>query len=180
MISRLPAVVGAFAIGAALLLSACSSGSTHSTPPPSPKPTKTAAKGGFAAGPNPCRLVTPTDILATLKERMVATSRSSSTCAYQNATKTDTVSVSTASMTPTEAKAAVISSGNTVKGTTVQHLTGLGDTAIAYLNVSKGLSVGTCLFANKGVFVFLHVDRPHPAHLLQDTITLSRTAASRT
>jgi hypothetical protein len=116
--------------------------------------------------------------VATLKERMVTTSRSRSTCTYQNATAKDTLTITTAKMSPTGAEQAVLGTGRTVK-VRVQHLHGVGDTAIAYLNVVKGLSVGTCLFAKNGTFVFLHIDRSHPAQLLRETVALSRTAARR-
>jgi hypothetical protein len=116
--------------------------------------------------------------VATLKERMVTTSRSRSTCTYQNAAATDTLTITTAKMTRTGAEHAVLGTGRTVK-VKVKHLHGVGDTAIAYLNIAKGLSVGTCLFAKNGTFVFLHIDRTHPAQLLQETVALSRAAASR-
>jgi hypothetical protein len=170
--------MGAVVVGAALLLSACSPGSTHSSTHPSPKPTQSAKLGSYAAGPNPCALVTSHDIVTTLKERMVTTSRSRSTCTYQNAAATDTLTITTAKMTRTGAEQAVLGTSRTVK-VKVQHLRGLGNTAIAYLNVAKGLSVATCLFAKNGTFVFLHINRSHPAHLLQDAVALSRTAASR-
>jgi hypothetical protein len=170
--------MGAVVVGAALLLSACTSSSTHGSTQPSPKPTKSVKLGGFVAGPDPCRLLTSQDIVATLKEPMVTTSRSRSTCTYQNAAATETLTITTAKMTRTGAEQAVLGTGRTVK-VKVQHLRGLGNTAIAYLNVAKGLSVATCLFAKNGTFVFLHVNRPHPAHLLQDAVALSRTAASR-
>ena len=170
--------IGALVVGVALLLSACSSGSTHSSTPPSPKPTKSANERGFAAGPDPCRLVTSHDIVVTLKERMVTTTRSRSTCTYQNATATNTLQVTTAKMTRTGARQAVLGVGHTAN-VKVQHLHGVGDTAIAFISVAKGVSVASCLFAKNGTFVFLHVDGPHPAHLLQDAVALSRTAASR-
>jgi hypothetical protein len=116
--------------------------------------------------------------VATLKERMVTTSRTRSTCTYKNAAAKDTVTITTAKMTPTGAQQAVLGTSRTVK-VKVQHLHGVGNTAIAYLNVAKGLSVGTCLFAKNGTFVFLHIDRSHPAQLLQETVALSKTAAGR-
>jgi len=108
---------------------------------------------------------------------MVTTSRSRSTCTYQNAAATDTLQITTAKMSRVGAKQAVLGIGRTAKAR-VQQLHGVGDTAIAYLKVTKGLSVATCLFAKNGTFVFLHIDRSHPAQLLQETVALSRTAAS--
>jgi hypothetical protein len=109
---------------------------------------------------------------------MVTTSRSRGTCTYQNAAATATVSISTAKMTQTAAEQAVLGNGRTVK-VKVRHLKGVGDTAIAYLTVTKNLSIASCLFAKNGAFVFVHVNGLHPAHLLLDAVALSRTAARR-
>jgi len=108
---------------------------------------------------------------------MVTTSRSRSTCTYQNAAATDTLQITTAKMSRAGAEQAVLSTGRTAKAR-IQHLHGMGDTAIAYLNITKGLSVASCLFAKNGTFVFLHIDRSHPAQLLQEAVALSRAAES--
>jgi hypothetical protein len=176
VILRIPTVVVTFMMGAALLASACTSSSAHTSPTPS----KSAAKSGFfQAGPDPCRLVTPQDILTALKERMVKASGSRSTCRYVNAPKTDDVSITTAKMTPRGAEQAVASTASTVK-VKVRHLRGLGDIAIAYLTTTKTRSAATCLFAKNGTFVFLVVGSPHARLLTQEAVALAEKAASRT
>jgi hypothetical protein len=178
VILRLPTVVGAFVVGAALLVSACTSSSTHNSTHNSPTPSSSATRSGFQAGPDPCRLVTPREIFTVLKERMVQASRSRSTCSYMNATTTDSVSISTANTTRVGAELAVTGTAHTVK-VKVRHLRGLGDAAIAYLTTAKPRSIATCLFAKNGTIVFLNVGGPHPTPLMPGAIALAKTAASR-
>ena len=177
MISRVPAVIVTFAMGAVLIVSGCSS-STTSTHAPSPSASKSTAKPGFQAGPNPCGLVTPPDILAALNEHMAKVSGSSSTCAYANSSATDHVSVTTAKTSRTGAEQMVSGTARTVK-VKVQRLSGLGDTAVAYLTTTKTLSIATCLAAKNGIFIFINVSSPHASHIVQAAIALAKKAASR-
>jgi hypothetical protein len=62
----------------------------------------------------------------------------------------------------------------------VQHLRGVGDTAVAYLTTTKTRSVATCPLARNGTFVFLLVGSPNAGHLMQEAIALAQKAASRT
>jgi len=95
-----------------------------------------------------------------------------------NTQTTDTVSITTARMTtPTGAEQAVASTARTVK-VKVQHLRGVGDTAVAYLTTTNTRSVATCLFAKNGTFVFLLVGSPNAEHLMQQAIALAHQAAS--
>jgi hypothetical protein len=154
-------------VGIALLMSACSSSSTH-----------TGTKSGFQSGPDPCRLVTTQLIFVTLNERMAQTTRSKSSCSYMNRSRTKYVSISTAKSNRAGAEAAVTGTAETVKGR-VLHLGGIGDRAIAYLTTTKKLSIGTCLFAKNGTLVFLYAGRPKANHLLSGVIALCKTAASQ-
>ena len=177
---KIRTVIVTFAIGIALLVSACTSSSTHSGTHASPTPHNSATKSGFQAGPDPCRLVTPHDIFTALNQHMTKVSGSRSACSYLNTLTTDTVSITTAKMTTlTGAEQAVASSARTVK-VKVQHLRGVGDTAVAYLTTTKTRSVATCLFAKNGTFVFLLVGSLNAGHLMQEAIALAHNAASRT
>jgi hypothetical protein len=122
--------------------------------------------------------VTSQDVLKVTKQRMVKTSGSKASCTYMNASTKDSVSISTATMTTAGAKAAVVSGAHTAN-VKVQHLHGVGDAAVSYLNVSKALSVATCLSAKNGSFVFLHIDSPHSANLAREAIALCKTAVNR-
>ena len=178
--SRIPAAILTFVIGSVLTVSACSSSTTTSTHTPSPSPSKSTPKhGGFQAGPDPCRLVTPPDILSTLNEHMAKVSGSASTCSYANASTTDRVSVTTAKTTVSGAEQMVSGTARTVK-VKIQHVSGLGNTAVAYLTTTKTLSIATCLAAKNGIFIFINVSSPHASHILQAAIALAKKAASRT
>jgi hypothetical protein len=176
VILKIPTVVVTFMMGAALLVSACTSGSAHTSPTPSNSATK---PGSFEAGPDPCRLVTPQDIFRALKERMAKASRSRSTCSYVNESTTDSVSITTAKMSRRGGELAVASAAHTAKAK-VRHLRGLGGAAISYLTVTTTRSAATCLFAKNGTFVFLVVGSPHKRLLMQEAIALARKVASRT
>ncbi len=159
-------------------MSACTSSSKHSAARASPTPHNSATKSGFQAGPDPCRLVNPHDIFTALNQHMAKSGGSRSTCSYMNAQTTDTVSITTAKMTtPAGAEQAVAGTAHTVK-VKVQHLRGVGDTAVAYLTTTKTRSVATCLFAKNGTFVFLLVGSPNAGHLMQEAIALAHKAAS--
>jgi hypothetical protein len=159
-------------------MSACTSSSKHTAGHASPRPHNSATESGFQAGPDPCRLVTPHDIFTALNQNMTKSAGSRSTCSYLNAQTTDTVSITTANMTtPTGAEQAVASTTRTVK-VKVQHLRGVGDTAVAYLTTTKTRSVATCLIAKNGTFVFLLVSSPNAGHLMQEAIALAHDAAS--
>jgi hypothetical protein len=159
-------------------MSACTSSSKHSAAHTSPGPHNSATTSGFQAGPDPCRLVNPHDIFTALNQHMTKSGGSRSTCSYMNAQTTDTVSITTAKMTtPTGAEQAVASTARTVK-VKVQHLRGVGDTAVAYLTTTTTRSVATCLFAKNGTFVFLLVGSPNAGHLMQEAIALAHKAAS--
>lgn len=179
MISRLPAAVIALAMGAALFVSACTSSSTSSsaTSSSSAKPSSTH-QSGFQVGPNPCGLVTTQEILTAMNVRMTKTTASKSTCTYTGAKANSSVSVTTATMSPSGARKAVLGTAQAAK-VKIQHLSGLGGTAVAYLTTAPNLNIATCLVAKNGTFLFLHADSPHPAHLIQSGIALCRTAASR-
>ena len=159
-------------------MSACTSASTNRSTHASPTPHNSANESGFQAGPDPCRLITPHDIFAALNQYMIKSAGSRSTCSYSNAQTTDTVSVTTATMTTQGAEQAVASTASTVK-VNVQHLGGVGDTAVAYLTTTTTRSIATCLIAKNGTFVFLLVSSPNTAHLMQEAIALAHKTASR-
>jgi hypothetical protein len=171
--SKVPAVVVTFVVGAVFMVSACSSSPGHTSPTP-----HNSATQFFSAGPDPCRLVTPQDIFTALNERMAKTSRSRSTCSYVNSVTSGTVSITTAKMSPKGAEQAVASAARTAKAK-VRYLHGFGDAAVSYLTITKTRSVATCLFAKNGTFVFLVVGSPHARSLMQEAIALGRKAASR-
>lgn len=176
MILRLSTFVGAV-IGAALLVSACTSSPASTSAHASRTPSSSATRPDYAAGPDPCLLVTSQAIFTTLSERMVKASSTRSSCSYMNAHRTSNVSISTAQTTRTKAEQAVAGTAHTVK-VKVHHPRGIGDTAIAYLTTSRTRSIATCLFAKNGTIVFLYAGGPRANHLLPEIIALARTVAS--
>ena len=175
---RLAVAAGAFVMGVVLLLTACgSSSSSSSTHTSSTTTTSSSQRTGFQAGPDPCRLVTSQVIVTGLNEQMAQVKRSKASCDYMNAAGTAGVSISTAKTTSAGAEAAVSSTARTTKAK-VTHVSGVGNSAIAYLVTTKTLSIATCLFAKNGTLVFLNVSSPNANHLEPAAIALAKAAAS--
>jgi len=181
VILRLPTIVASLVVGAALLLSACTTGSTNTPPGPSRSaaPSSTAGTPSIHAGPNPCRLITAHDISSVLKESVVKASGSRSTCSYVNGSTTDNVVITTSKSTQTIAKRTVDGSVHLAK-VKVHHLSGIGNTAIAFLRKSKGRATATCMFAKSGTVVIVLISSPHAKHILPWAIALAKRAASVT
>jgi hypothetical protein len=161
-----------------VVVSGCGS-SSRSSSIHAPATTTNSSVARFQAGPDPCRLVTPQVILTTTAERMVRVSRSKSSCSYMNAARTDNVAISTAKTSRAGAEAAVSGTVGTVKAR-VQHLGGVGDSAVAYLTTTKSRSIATCLFTKNGTLVFVNVSGPQARGLVLRVTALAKAAAGRT
>jgi hypothetical protein len=176
---RIRTVTLTLAVGIALVVSACTSSSKHSAAPSQSPSGSAASKSGFPPGPDPCRLLTAREIRTATKVRMTKVSGSASTCSYENSATTDRVSITTAKMpSATAARQAVTGTAGTVKEK-VQHLHGLGDTAVAYLTTTKSRSIATCLFAKNMNFVFVLAGSPDAKGLMHEVTALAQTAARR-
>jgi hypothetical protein len=164
-------------VAAALLIGAC--GSSRESSSAHARATSTVSGPALHAGRNACRLVTTQVIVSALRERMAPVQSSQSSCSYTNSARTRNVSISTARTTPAGAESAVTSAAHTAK-VKVMRLSGIGDSAIAYLTKTKTLSIATGLVAKNGTLVFLNVSAPKANHLLPGAIALARAAASHT
>jgi hypothetical protein len=172
---RVPAVFFATVVGAALAVTACSSGSGSAHQ--SETTTSTShPKSGFAAGPNPCVLVTQRDILTALKEQMVKESGTNGQCVYKNPATGDYFTISTAATTPAAAKNSVTSAAATAR-VKVQSLQGVGDSAIAYQTTSASGDVATSVIAKNGTIIFMYGSRATSP--LPGVIALASIAARR-
>ena len=175
---RVPALLVASVVGAALMITACSSGS--GSPQKSSASSTSHPKSGFAVGPNPCLLVTSGDIATSLNEQMVKENGSRSTCSYRNAATGDYLSVSTATTSKTAAEQAVNSAAATA-GVPVHNLPGVGDAAVGYVTTTKTGSVATCVLAKNGTIVFMYGGGQNAAAnpLLLKVAALAKTAVGR-
>jgi hypothetical protein len=61
----------------------------------------------------------------------------------------------------------------------VDHLTRLGDTAIAYITTTSKRTTVTCVFAKNGTIVLIYAASPGPRFREANVIALARRAASR-
>lgn len=171
----LPAAAGAPVVGGALLASACGSSSKSSSSPTS----SAVSQPALQAGQDSFGLVTTQVVVSALNERMTQVRRFKSSCTYSNSAGTNNVSISTAKTTRAGAEAVVTSATRTAK-VKVAYLSGVGDSAIAYLRQGKSVGIATGLVAKDGTLVLLQVSGPKASKLLPRAIALTKVAASRT